>query len=217
MSKFFPALVGLVLLVACGVVHGLWTDRWDLSNEPKISADRLAGVPKVLGDWTVKNEWPLPEQDQAIGKIVGYIDRLYVNQRTGQALTVLCVCGRPGPIGQHPPTVCFGGAGFELAKDARRESFPSEGFSQESQFWVGEFKKDTGVPQMERVYWSWSGDGNWIAAASPRLQFSRFPALYKLYVIHRMSRPDESGKEDPTPEFMKLLLPEMQKTLFARP
>lgn len=217
MVRWLPAITGLVLIVACGVVHGLWTDRWDLSNEPKASASKLADVPKIIGEWETFREPPIDDADLAMGEIAGYLNRLYLNRRTGKGLAVLCVCGRPGPIGQHPPTVCFGGAGFELTK-SQRMSFACGGSIPPAEFLVGEFHKNSGVvPEWERVYWSWSGNGTWTAPESTRLAFSHLRALYKLYVIHKMSRPDEGIEEDPAPDFIKLFIPELQKVLFTRP
>lgn len=217
MLRILPAMVGVVLLVACGVVQGLWTDRWGVSNEPRTSASKLAHVPKTIGDWETYKEPPIDETDLAVGEIAGYLDRLYLNRRTGKGLAVLCVCGKPGPIGQHPPTVCFIGAGFELTK-SKRQSIGSENLQPPAEFLVGEFHKSTGtVPEWERVYWSWSGNGVWTAPESTRLAFAHYRALYKLYVIHKMSRPDENDEVDPAPDFIKLFIPELQRTLFARP
>jgi hypothetical protein len=38
MSRLMPILVGLAVLVAAGVVHGLWTERW------RPSAERFCGA-----------------------------------------------------------------------------------------------------------------------------------------------------------------------------
>ncbi len=215
MLRVFPAAVGLALILVGGLVHGLWTDRWLLSNEPRTSAAKLADVPRVLGDWETIDDKPLPSDELAVGEIAGYLNRIYVNRRAGKALAVLCVCGRPGPIGQHPPTVCFGGEGFELVKK-QRMSFPVPD-GPAAEFWVGDFRRGSAVmPESERVYWSWTGNGTWVAADSPRLTFARFRALYKLYVIHRMSRPDEAVQDDAAPDFIKLFVPALQKVLFTR-
>jgi hypothetical protein len=218
MSRILPAVTGLVLVVACGVVHGIWTDRWDLSNEPKASAAKLDDVSRVLGDWESlrEREQLIPQDALAIGEIAGYLNRGYLNTRLAKGLGVLCVCGRPGPIGQHPPTVCFQGEGFELKKQERL-SIPYNGAGKPAEFWVGEFVRNgSGGPEWERVYWSWSSTGDWLASNNPRLTFARYRALYKLYVIHKMSRPDEPAEEDPSTEFLKLLLPELHKSLFSR-
>jgi hypothetical protein len=215
MMRFFPAAVGLALILVGGFVHGVWTDRWRLSNEPMASAARLADVPRVLGDWETVDEKPLGKDELAVGEIAGFLNRVYVNRRAGKVLGVLCVCGRPGPIGQHPPTVCFSGEGFEQIK-RQRAAFPNAD-GPVAEFWVSDFRRASStVPESERVYWSWSGDGKWVAADSPRLSFARFPALYKLYVIHRMARPDEPAQDDAAPDFIKLLIPELQKVLFTR-
>ena len=53
------------------------------------------------------------------------------------------------------------------------------------------------------------GDGG----IQPRVQFGGASALYKLYVIRPLSRPDEPPAEDPSDDFMRAFLPEVRKCL----
>ena len=38
MLRTIPVVLGVVAMIACGVVHGFWTDRWVPAKEPKEAA-----------------------------------------------------------------------------------------------------------------------------------------------------------------------------------
>src|SRR5260221_3453786 len=101
-------LVGLLLVLATGFVHGLWTNRWKLSDEPGVSCQLLSQVAMNIGDWEGRDLSPLDEQTLTIGEIEGYLTRVYVNRQTGQEVAVMILCGRGGPIAQHTPDICYG-------------------------------------------------------------------------------------------------------------
>jgi hypothetical protein len=217
--------VGLAIVLLAGLVHGVWTGRWQLTNEPQASAARLENVAMDLGDWQSRS-LELDAQTLAIGEIAGYLDRVFRSQQTGEEVSTLIVCGRPGPIGQHPPDICYGGEGYELHKK-KRQAFEVDGAKGPAEFWVGDFRKtENGLPVYLRIFWSWSPDGAWRAPDNPRVAFAsypdlshlkvaaRYPALYKLYIVHRLAREDETVEEDPSLKLMKVLLPELQRTLF---
>ena len=47
------------------------------------------------------------------------------------------------------------------------------------------------------------------------LEFAGLPALYKLYVIQDLTRPDEPLEEEACKEFLRELLPELEKCFRA--
>ena len=53
------------------------------------------------------------------------------------------------------------------------------------------------------------------ASDNPRWEYARHRFLYKLYVVRPLAKADESAADDPTPEFMRVFLPEVQKCLFG--
>jgi hypothetical protein len=214
MLRALPIILALAVILSFGVVHGIWTDRWALSDEPQASAAKLPRVPLTLGEWSA-TENELDARQVEIADIAGYITRSYVNARTGTSLTLLIVCGRPGPVSVHTPDVCYGGAGFRMV-GSRREAFPYDGGPAPAEFRVGLFRKVQAMGETHlRILWSWSPDGTWRLPDNPRWTFAGAKALYKMYVVRELAKGDEPLQEDPAVEFLGLLLPELQKALFT--
>src|SRR5262249_50823727 len=110
--------VALVLL--SGAVAGVWTNRWGWSMTTKEGAERLKQVSGEVEGWD-SSEVPLSEGEREVGEIEGYLGRRYGHRRTGAVVTVLVLCGRPGPISVHAPDVCYTNSGWQqLSKSKYR-------------------------------------------------------------------------------------------------
>jgi hypothetical protein len=213
MTRIYPPLTALLLLVVCGVVHGLWTDRWARGEEPAAAADRLDRLPLVLGDWEGQ---VLTVDTRHLGSISGCLYRHYVNRRSGADVSVFLVCGRPGPVAIHTPDVCYGASGYVVGSRSTY-SLPS-GSLPPGQFYTAQFRKTKATEQMNlRVFWSWYAAGNWVVAENPRFAFAHHPVLYKLYLVHQTAPGSESFADDPCIDLMSQLLPEMQRTVLSGP
>jgi hypothetical protein len=211
--RVLPVLTALPLVLAFGVGEGMWTNRWGWSEEAERAAARLADLPRAVGAWEGHDE-KLDPREVAQAKMTGYLLRRFVHRRTGAALTVLLVCGRPGPVAVHTPDVCFPGAGYGLTRKAERHSVSADGLAQPAEFWVAGFEKEGAVSEPLRVFWAWNAAGDWVAPDNPRFQFARSSALYKLYVIRPLTRADEPPEKDPSTDFLRAFLPEAQRCLF---
>jgi hypothetical protein len=210
--RYLPVLIALLVVVGYSVAEGLWTNRWELSDDTGEAAARLAGVPRTVGEWEGKDE-ELDARQIARAEIVGYVMRQYTHQRSGAVIGVLLVCGRPGPTSVHTPEICFPGSGLAMQGQAERHAVNQPG-KQSDEFWVASFQRTGAVTQPQRVYWAWNATGTWVAAEQPRVQFAMAGALFKLYVSRGLSRPDEPLAEDPSDEFMAAFLPAVRKCLF---
>src|SRR5262249_33147607 len=146
----------------------------------------------------------------------GYLTRRYVNGRTGGEMSIYLVCGRSGPVSVHTPDVCYRGAGFEVLGDPTPRTVEVDGLAEPAEVNRIEARADAlKGPVRQEVLWSWSARGKWETPRSPRLAFARYPVLYKLYVIHPLTSEKGSAEEDPSAaEFIRILLPEVQKCLF---
>lgn len=223
-KRGFPKLplLGAVVLafatiLGVGVVHGIWSARWDLSDEPETSARRLDAVPMQIGDWEAR-ALDLPTRQLVIGEIANYLHRVYTNKRTGTSISVLLLCGRGGPISVHTPDVCYRGLGYTFSKTLTR--FPIEvgdPAALPEEFNLSEmFKAHSPETTTARIFWGWNATGQWTAPSNPRFTLSRYPALFKMYVVRELIRSDEPLEDEPTVDFLKIFLPELKRTLFPK-
>src|SRR4051794_39520598 len=111
MKRAIPTVVGVLILVVAGVVHGRWTGRWEPPGAMTRYASALKRVPTTVGDWAGRAD-TLDDRTVKVAGIDGYFLGQFVNGRTGASSTVMVVCGRPGPISVHTPEVCYGGSGY---------------------------------------------------------------------------------------------------------
>src|SRR5262245_30731902 len=95
--RTLPLLAAFLLLALSGIVHGLWTGRWGPSPDLRAAAARCEEVPATVGDWE-GHPFELDRRVLAAAEVQGYASRRYVNRRTRESVSVLLVCGRPGPM-----------------------------------------------------------------------------------------------------------------------
>jgi hypothetical protein len=221
MTRLAPLMAAIVLVAATGYVNGLWTGRWSDTRAVAESAARLKSVPMEVGDWAGKDV-DFDVKDYAAAGIEGALLRRYRNTRTGEEVTLMIVCGRPGPISVHTPDVCYPAAGYRLLSDRIATAVDLGGES--ARFWtlpMGKF--DTVVPERLNVNFSWSVDGNWLAPdRDSRFVFAGSPVLFKLYAVRELSpraasespTADELAKDEVAVEFLKTIIPEL-RVLFA--
>jgi hypothetical protein len=208
-------ILAIVILIAGGLVNGIWIDRWNLSSEPSASAAKLEGIPMEIGDWKAPGNREIDDQSKAIGEIAGYMGRVY--SHLGSDVACLIVCGRPGAIGAHTPDVCFVGQNQTMLKNQRTMVKIGAG-ENEAQFYTAIFKRsESGSLFYTRAFWSWSADGKWTAPDNPRFYFLGNEVLYKLYVTYPVADEEEKLEEGgPGADFIKVLLPKLDPVLFGK-
>jgi Protein of unknown function (DUF3485) len=104
------------MLLASGVVHGVWTDRWSEQSDLKAAAARLEQLPMTLGVWHGSN---VEMENDPNSTVAGQVARRYVHASTGKSVTILLACGRAGAVCTHTPDVCYAGIGYEVEKPKR--------------------------------------------------------------------------------------------------
>ena len=213
-SPLIPVMVGIVLIVGSGVIDGIWTGRWKDSNELKLAVGRLDRVPMTIGDWAGRSSAVNPREILA-AELDGCVMRRYENTRTQRAMTLVIVCGRPGPVSLHTPEICYPGVGYEMVQE-RPETFsvPVDSRGDRTEFSRADFEQHaTFPPERIRIYWSWKSKGTWIVPYSPRVTFGSQPFLYKLYLIQRTSGGIEAVEDTSFADFLQQLLPELDQVL----
>jgi hypothetical protein len=209
---FLPA-AAILVTIASGAAHGLWTHRWAVTQDVEAVAARLPQLPLTLGDWQGHD---MEFDTRQLGPVAGYLYRRYVNQRTGVTVTMSLAFGQSGPVSIHTPDVCYVASGFEAAS-INRFAPALEPSQPRAEFQTAQFiRTRTAEQKYLRVFWSWNAGGVWRVSDYPRLAFApRYPVLYKLHLVREMATPDEPLDDDPCVEFMQRLLPELQRSVLA--
>ena len=204
----YPLAAGLILANAW--LHGAWTGRWnDDATILAAQAERVEALPLTLGDWEGEALEVDPRTVRKAG-LVGHISRRYRNRLSGGEITMMLVCGRPGPISVHTPEICYRGAGYEMADAA--VPFPVTGTAHA--FWLGVFQKPKpSVAPPLKIYWAWNADGSWQAPGNPRLCYAHCPALFKLYVVNKLTPSDNPSATDAAQEFLQRVIPVLEPLL----
>jgi Protein of unknown function (DUF3485) len=194
--------LGILVLLAGGLLHGMWTERWQRSPILESAVARMRDLPDDIGPWKGRPA----EQDPdalAMAGAMGHWSRNFVHANTGEEVLVIVLCGRPGQMSAHRPEHCFTSAGFEMNSPALHYQLDNPS----TEFWTAPFhKEESNGPVNLRIFWSWLGSSGWEAPANPRWTFSRERALYKLYVI-RASAGMTPLTSDPSTGFLAELLP----------
>jgi len=213
--RVVPGLVALSILIATAIVTGQWASRWKTSNELDAAAARLNRVPLAIGDWAVRAV-PIDPGEMAAAGLDGFLVRRYENGRTGRNISVLLACGRPGPVAVHTPDACYPLAGYEMAETQPQRSVLSLGTGHaDAEFLWARFRRDGSITRDGIcVQWSWNATNKWSAPNNARLAFAGQRILYKLYVISEFTGEDEPANFGPETDFLRELLPELEKVLF---
>ena len=214
MKRYLPVLVATMMVLGTGLLHAHWSGRWSSSQGLAASAAKLTKVPMIVGDWEGRTV-EIDRRQLERGGIVGCLSRRYTDRRTGAGVTILVVCGRPGPISVHTPEVCYGGGGYETISPRVKASVMPDGAAGPAEFWRVELQKtDSAVPDALEIYYAWNSGGRWLApTGDPRFTFARSPALYKLYVIRQSNKSGDRPMADASTAFLRILLPKLRQAL----
>ncbi len=212
MLKALPVLTGFAVVLLSGLVHGLWTGRWETLPALEAAVARVEGVPHKVGDWEGR-DLPTDPEAYAQAGALGYWMRTYTHRRTGEAVTVLLMCGPWGKMSVHTPEMCYQGAGYEIVgESARQTQALPDG---KAEFWSARFRKrEAAGTTFLRIHWTWSADGSWRAPDRPRWSFAGSPFLCKLYLVRDVTAEERSGA-DAGLAFARQFLPALKKSLFS--
>lgn len=211
-------IASLVLLLVNGVVHGIWTYRWEGLTEQELNAaqERLQAIPLKLPNWegrVIENENNnIPEE--MTGKNISV---RYIHPQTGKVVVVYLACARTLVLTQgHTPLDCYPANGFQqIAENASLVSIPVENDPKPNSFATASFTKGEGSStQLVRVFWAWnSGNGEWKTLDQVGKSFYRTMYVYKCYVLRSLVRADEPLEGDACTELLKELIPVLNPVL----
>lgn len=210
--RFLWITLALLAVIIPGMAHGIWTCRWDLSDEPDSSAARLTSLPLSLANWEGE-DLPIEPQQIARADLAGLLMRRYDDRDKKSQFLIMIACGRPGPTSVHTPEICYPGQGYRQSAERKRKSIHCT--TGDAEFFMAPFEKKTpgGEVQRIQIFWTWKGAGGWVAPSQPRFTFGGRPVLHKLYVIQALNGTAETSVRA-SEEFIQKLIPNIEKNLF---
>jgi hypothetical protein len=215
MSRLLSIATALAAILLTGLAHGVWTDRWKISRDLEDAVARIAQIPESVGDWHGQ-PLELDRQMLKVAEVDGYFARRFRNRSNGGEITVLLVCGRPGPIARHTPDVCYQGLGYATA-GAPTIGRIAYGSGLQAGAWSAKFwRVNAAVRDGLEIFWSWNAFGTWEAPDNERVRFAPSRFLYKLYVIRPIDTSDGQGDDDACRGFLREFLPGLDAALVRR-
>src|SRR5262245_24790026 len=109
-----------VMVVASGIIHGWWTNRW-ASAAPAVAGRNLLEVEDAIGDWQPGQF--LDARPDDLPKGCQITSRRFASAR-GNSAVVSVTCGHAGVVAVHTPDVCYLGSGYKLKSAVRQETIP---------------------------------------------------------------------------------------------
>lgn len=201
-----------VLLGISGLVHGMWTNRWQPGIEMS-GKDLLTPLEEPIGDWQPDTMITLKASE--IPAKTKAVSRRFTPLKSGRPLVVSVSSGHPGVITAHTPDVCYPGSGF-VQKTPISQDIIKLSNGKEASFWMADFEKQTPLGNdVIRVRWSWCKDKEqeWKAPERPRLAYARTPLLYKVYMVHPVGDETDLTKDEVYRKFAGDLLPALSRQL----
>jgi hypothetical protein len=199
------AVVALVAIVT--VVQGTWTDRWGkacdgaaLEQDARILEKAF---PQRFGDWEFDADFQADPKELERAGAVGHVARTYRNVRTKTRVSAFVVCATGYNASGHTPDRCYPASGFEIAETEHRHTVPlPDGGKAEA--WTGTFRKPG---QTLRIFWTYGGDGRWLAPQLARIELADRDAVYKLYAIIDETQIKTAQSMQECVDFLAALLP----------
>jgi hypothetical protein len=209
--------VAALIIIGAAVIQGNWSERWGEFPELKIFADRVSEVPMEIGDWDGKLTPALDERTMnAAGAVSSLSCRFQNRTNKDWIVDVHIVCGRMLDVFAHTPDRCYPSSGFEVVKSQVKTSVVLGPDSTADLFTAAFLKSDRRISSTERVYWTFSSDGKWVAPDAPRLALAGQRALFKVYLINAADKRDQGVDNTPSAELAKVLLPQLTKIFFRQ-
>ena len=205
-------ILAVVLVIASGLVHGYWTERWSVSESVQNGASSVDRIPMKIGDW---EGTPIKRKTQEQPGIARQVFRRYRNRRTGDEVSIAMICGRSGPVCIHTPEVCYNASGYRRAGNRTDVDVKFPGG--QGKFYTADAVKTKATDQTAlRIFWAWNVKGTWKVDPNPRTAFmGGRDVLYKMYVIRDLNARTEL-KMDPCADFLRQALPVLNETLATK-
>jgi Protein of unknown function (DUF3485) len=209
---YLPIAAALAIMaVTCGF-QGKWSERWGTFPELELYAAQLDQIPEQIGEWQGQDQGKSDAKIRKIAGAVGELMRTYRNAH-GDEVRVSIICARQRDIFYHTPERCYPAAGFDMQGDPQQVAYELPNNTQAEFFTTSFLKSEPTGTHAEKGFWSWTGDGKWIAPRNPKLEFAGERALYKLYVFATIPPGKGHQNTDFCVDFIRAFLPVATESL----
>lgn len=207
----FAVLVALTL--SSGGVAGWLDNRWGPPVDLVAAGERLEHVPSRFGDWVLENAHPLGSEVTEVLQCSGSTQRMYRNQKTGEAVSLALIVGPPGPTSVHTPEVCYSSRDYKTISKPKRFRVGTVAAG-DANFWGMELEATNLEGSKLSLAYAWNDEHGWVAPERPRFEFGGARLLYKLQLAAAMPDGDQPEQADPCQAFLREFLPELDASLF---
>jgi hypothetical protein len=173
---------------------------------------KLRGVPAEFGAWRLESSEELAQNVIDLLQCAGQFHRVYLNQETGDTVSVAVMFGPSGPISVHTPEVCYSSRAYAI-RDPRQKTEIKSADGSHDAFWQVTFRSNDLDSEALRVYYAWSDGTTWSAPGQPRFAFAASPHLYKIQLAAQVSSTDEREQDDPCQGFLREFVPALRRCL----
>jgi hypothetical protein len=216
MKRTWFAIAALVVISLIGdLLCRSLANPVDSDKLMQAAGERISRLPARFGQWRMTRSEPLDEDVIRMLSCRAHENRVYVDDQTGESVSLVLLTGPAGPLVAHTPEVCYSSVDFETVEPAHPETIRGTGDGADI-FDQVTFRTQKVGGEKQRVYYGWrKSQGTWLAPKNPRLTLGGQPMLYKLQLA--AEAPGDSQRDpsasDPARRFLNDLLPVLDTTL----
>lgn len=187
----------------------------DRERQLQFATEAIRNLPATIGPWRASPAEALSETVLRMLQCRAHANLLFVNDETGERVSLVIMAGTSGPMVAHTPATCYESGAYEMVEGSRVEAVSSAGGLIDT-FECVAFRPKAGGPALQRIYHAWrKSQSRWEAPRNPRLALGGEAMLYKLQLATSVPEKsaDDSATSDACRRFLEVLIPVLDRTL----
>lgn len=189
-------VAAFAVLAGGGLIHGVWSQRWQTAPALLEAAARVQRLPVRIGNWQGVDTAPLEGEAEQI------VQRRYDNGK--QQVNVILECGRTGRMANFTPTLFF--ADYTIQGEPETRGLSVKG--QDAEVRCVDLTPATKPGPALRIYCAWRSDGGWQAPENLKWHYRGLPYLYRIHLafeIPQAGQPRNAGDSELLAEWLGTL------------
>jgi Protein of unknown function (DUF3485) len=207
-------VITCVLLVISGSVR--FVRDWGLSNRLAVAQQSpfsLEELPKSLGLWRMVSEGDLDPEIARVAGASDHINRNYINDKTGEVVSVLVLYGLAYALHGHTAEICYPAAGYKAVDSLKTYELKPADLDKTVGYRGGYFaKKKVAADEYDEVIYSFRFVDEWTADPAPKWKlFRRHPGMYKIQIARKAT--EFAVETSPSVPLLEGFVKEIEKRL----